>query len=363
MSRSSYDNPSSYENSDKFQKSSAQLTSSVRVEDRRLSSFVDESDMTCSPDGNVNGFMCKLKAARWHCREFLGEMLGTWVLIMFGNGVCAQEFLYQQPTNVSFVAVKNALANGDTLDVSNCDAVSSTGQCLMATNNPSNPNLFAIHTGWFLGVTLGIYICGGVTGAHLNPAVTITLAFWRKFSWKKVPVYIAAQLVGAFLAAACVFWVYRDAFDAHGKTVPATAGVFATYPAGHAGNVATASAISNWPSFVDEFFGTFLLLLIIFAVNDQNNLPPGSNLAPIIVGWIVWAIGVAFGIQTGYAINPARDFGPRLFSYFAGWGTEVFSYGDYYFWIPIVAPVVGGVFGGLVYDIFIVTDKPSNVDE
>eukprot|EP01135_Chromosphaera_perkinsii_P012444 Nk52_evm55s2657 gene=Nk52_evmTU55s2657 len=306
--------------------------------DRRLSSFVDPQEYECKPEGSVNSLMCKLKSLRWKCRDFLGEMTGTFILIMFGCGVCAQEKMY----NIDY------------------------------TTGSVGGDLFAIHTGWFLGVTLGIYVCGGVTGAHLNPAVTITLAMWRGFPWKKVPVYIVAQMVGAFLGAACVYWNYRDVIENYTDQfpdlkVPNAAGIFTTFPGAYkqknANGMYETVTLGNWPSFLDEFFGTMLLMLIIFAVNDQNNLPPGSNLAPIIVGWIVWAIGIAFGIQTGYAINPARDLAPRFFAYLVGMGGDVWNYGEDYAWIPVVGPIVGGVVGGLVYDIFIVTDKPPSVDD
>eukprot|EP00126_Sphaerothecum_destruens_P010238 Sdes_comp20698_c0_seq1m16297 len=214
------------------------------------------------------------------------------------------------------------------------------------------------------GITLGIYVCGGITGAHLNPAVTIALAMFRGFPWKKVPTFIFAQTLGAFIAAACVYWNYKEAFNTFHTShpnlgiVPSTGGVFCTYPA----ILPDGTIIGTWPSFVDEFLASVLLIFVIFAINDQNNLPPGSNMAPLMIGLLVLAIGLAFGIQTGYAINPARDFGPRLFSYAAGWGEEVWTYGNNYWWIPVVAPIVGAVVGGGLYDFFLLSHSPSEFE-
>jgi glycerol uptake facilitator-like aquaporin len=101
---------------------------------------------------------------------------------------------------------------------------------------------------------------------------------------------------------------------------------------------------------VDQFVGTALLVLVIFAVTDSRNSAPTGNLAPLIVGLLVALIGMTFGFNSGYAINPARDLGPRLFTWCSGWGTQVFVAGNYWFWVPVVGPLLGGVTGGLIYD-------------
>lgn len=240
-------------------------------------------------------------------RELLAEFLGTLVLIMFGTGVVAQVVLGKG----NF---------GDTL---------------------------AINIGWGLAVVMGVYVAAGVSGAHLNPAVTLALAVHRGFPWRKVVPYAMAQLAGAFVAAAVVWVTYRgalDAFDGGTRQVlgpQGTAGIFATYPQAWLG---------IWGGLVDQIVGTALLVGVIFAISDRRNAPPPAGLAPVIVGLLVAAIGMSFGLNAGYAINPARDLGPRLFTALAGWGGEVFRAADGWWWVPIVGPLVGGVIGGWLYD-------------
>lgn len=249
-------------------------------------------------------------------REVLAEFLGTFVLIVFGVGVVAQV----------------VLGGGD------------AGQYL------------SINIGWGLAVTMGVYVAGSVTGAHINPAVTIALAVLRGFPWRKVGPYVAAQTAGAFCAAAVVYLTYYDAlahFDGGVRHVTgpmATAGIFATYPKAY---------LSLAGGVIDQVVGTALLVGVIFAIADQRNLAPAPNVAPVLVGLLVLLIGMTFGLNAGYAINPARDFGPRLFTALAGWGGEVFRAGHGWWWVPIVAPVVGGVIGGGVYDAFVGRHHPA----
>ncbi len=243
-------------------------------------------------------------------RELLAELLGTFVLIMFGVGVVAQ-------------VVLSGESHGDYL---------------------------SINLGWGLAVVFGVYVAGGVSGAHLNPAVTLALAVHRGFDWRKVPGYIAAQMVAAFLASAVVYVTYYEALQAFDGGVrqvlgpEGTAGIWATYPQPY---------LSIWGGFVDQVVGTALLVGVIFAVSDRRNAAPPAGLGPIVVGLLVLTIGVSFGANTGYAINPARDFGPRLFTAIAGWGTDVFRAGHHWWWVPIVAPLIGGTLGGWIYDAFI----------
>ena len=156
---------------------------------------------------------------------------------------------------------------------------------------------------------------------------------FRKFPWKKLPIYAAAQILGALCAAGVVYANYKSAIDvfeggASIRTVPgnsqhATAGIFCTYPQ---------PFLSKTGQFFDEIIGTALLMFSIYALKDDNNLGAG-NLTPLGLFFIVWGIGACFGYQTGYAINPARDFGPRLMSSFVGYGHHVWTAGDYYFWV------------------------------
>jgi MIP family channel proteins len=241
-------------------------------------------------------------------RESLAELLGTFVLIVFGVGVVAQ-------------VVLSGNANGTYL---------------------------SINIAWGLAVAMGCYIAGGVSGAHLNPAVTVALAVHRKFPWSKVGPYVLAQFVGAIVASAVVYATYHEALNAFDGGVrqvvgaQATAGIWATYPQ---------PFLSVFPGgVVDQIVGTALLVGVIFGLSDPRNAPP-AGMGPFMVGMLVLLIGASFGFNSGYAINPARDLGPRLFTAVAGWGGDVFRAGNHWWWVPIVGPLIGGVVGGGVYDL------------
>ncbi len=244
-------------------------------------------------------------------RELGAEFLGTFVLIAFGVAVVAQVVL----------------------------------------SGEQNGQYLSINLGWALGVVLGVYVAGGVSGGHLNPAVTLALAVHRGFPWGRVIPFCIAQVAGAFVASALVYGVYYDALNHYDGGVrqvtgpQATAGIWATYP-------------QPWlepvrGGLVDQIVGTGLLVLCVLALTDSRNQAPAANLGPVLVGLTVLAIGMTLGLNCGYAINPARDFGPRLFTYLAGWGGEVFRAGDGWWWIPIVGPLLGGILGGLVYDLLV----------
>ena len=216
-----------------------------------------------------------------------------------------------------------------------------------------------ITTGWALAVTVGVYLTGRVSGGHLNPAVTLTLALRRGFPWTRVVPYWTAQLAGAFVGAVIVYVDYFEAFHAFEIAEGITRGAMvdgklAGAAAGGAGVFATYPAFDNLPlNFFSEFLGTLLLMLGVFALTDSRNQSPGSNLTPLLIGFVVWSVGLSLGGLTGYAINPARDLGPRFASSLLGWGSAVFHSHDAYFWIPIVAPLAGGVMGGVIYDFVI----------
>jgi glycerol uptake facilitator protein len=203
----------------------------------------------------------------------------------------------------------------------------------------------------------GVHVAGGVSGAHLNPAVTLAFAVRRDLPWRKVLPYWLAQVLGAFVAAALVYACYRWAIDAanakEGITREESLGtysIFATFPAEYFGD-------SWWGPLLDQIVGTGILLLLICALIDTRNTAPAANLHPFLIGLVVVVIGMAFGTNAGYAINPARDFGPRLFTFFEGWGAIAlpgsFGWFSGYWWIPIVGPLIGGVLGTLVYDLLI----------
>ncbi|MDA5142255.1 MULTISPECIES: MIP/aquaporin family protein [Streptomyces] len=254
------------------------------------------------------------------------EFLGTFVLILFGVGSVA-------------VAVAGLPGSG------------------RQTADFGPANWLIISWGWGLAVVFGVYVAGGISGAHLNPAVTLGFAVRRDFPWRKVLPYWLAQVVGAFVAAALVYACYRWAIDASiakaGETRETslnTYSIFATFPAEYFGD-------SWWGPLLDQIVGTGILLLLICALIDTRNTAPMSNLHPFLIGLVVVAIGLTFGTNAGYAINPARDFGPRLFTFFEGWGDialpGTFEWFSGYWWIPIVGPLIGGVVGVLVYDLLI----------
>ncbi len=240
-------------------------------------------------------------------REVAAEFLGTLVLIMFGVGVVAQ------------VVLSRGL----------------------------NGQYLSINLGWGLAVMAGVLVAGGVSGAHLNPAVTLALAVFRGFPWQKVAPFAAAQVAGAMAGAGLVFLTYHEAFAAFDGGVrqiageAGTAGVFATYPQ---------PFLTLTGGLIDQIVGTALLVIGVFAIGDSKNTAPPGWMGPILVGLLVVAIGVAFGFNAGYAINPARDFGPRLFTALAGWGSGVFTANGSWWWVPVAGPMVGAVVGGLVYD-------------
>ncbi len=239
--------------------------------------------------------------------EYIAEFLGTLVLILIGCGVVAMVVLF---------------GNG-------------------APHEVVNGGYTNITLAWGLGVTMGVYTAGKISGGHLNPAVTIALAVFRGFSWAKVPGYILAQVLGAFVGAGLVYLNYKPAFQQFDPLLEKSAGVFATFP-----------AFAHLPAagFLDQVIGTAILLFLIAAVTDKENLTPGSNLAPVVIGLIVVAIGMSFGALHGYAINPARDFGPRLMTVVAGFKNNGLTDGSGIFWIPIIAPILGGILGLALYD-------------
>lgn len=227
---------------------------------------------------------------------FWGEVLGTMILIVFGAGVCAGANL-----------TKSYAKNGGWI---------------------------VITAAWGMGVTLGVYAVGSISGAHLNPAVTIALAFTGDFPWSQVPAYIIAQMIGAILGAALIYLQYLP----HWKETadPGTKlGVFSTGPA----------IPHSFSNLLSEIIGTFILLLGLQFIG-ANEFTEGLN--PIAVGVLIIAIGMSLGGTTGYAINPARDLGPRIAHAIlpiAGKGSSNWGYS----WIPVVGPILGGSFGALFY--------------
>src|SRR5437764_3107840 len=251
--------------------------------------------------------------------EMIGEFFGTMVLILFGDGCVAVYGLFGKSQGVGIGA--------DTWPI--------------------------IVFGWGLAVMLGIYVAGAISGAHINPAVTLALAATGRHPWSKVLPYWLAQVLGAFVAGGILYFVYQGAL-VHalgvnhltiGQIAQSTTGngygwVFYTFPK---------SFVGVFGAFCDEFVGTALLVGLILVIIDARNQPVQSNLNPLIIGLLIVAIGSSFGLNTGYAINPARDFGPRLWIALVS-NFQSFSVNNYYFWIPIAGPLLGGVVGAFIYD-------------
>lgn len=239
--------------------------------------------------------------------ELASEFFGTLILILFGNGVVAMVVLFGH-------GVPGEIVNGGYTNIT---------------------------LGWGLAVTMGVYVSAKISGGHINPAVTLAVAIFRDFPWKKVIPYWIAQVAGAFVASAIVYWNYRPQFHLVDPGLDHTAGVFTTFPA---------FPMQLSAGLLDQTIGTALLVFMILVIIDERNLPPGANLAPVLIGAIVVAIGMGFGGLHGFAINPARDFGPRLFTAVAGFKNNGLTDGVPVFWVPIVGPLVGGVIGAAAYD-------------
>jgi glycerol uptake facilitator protein len=241
--------------------------------------------------------------------ELWAEFVGTALLVLLGDGVVANT-LY-------------------------ATRLGATPQVPFASYNWNT-----IAWGWAFAVAIAVYVAGGVTGAHINPAVTLAAMVRRTMTMSKGLLYIVAQMVGGIVGAFLVHMLYYGNFVADGYK-----NVFHTAPApGYEGLVAN--------QYFAEILGTFVLLVGIYAIIDNiHNLGPGANLWPFMVGILVMAIGLSLGGPTGYAINPARDLGPRIYAAVFAGSPDAFK--DAYFLVPIIGPLIGGVLGALFYDLTI----------
>lgn len=227
---------------------------------------------------------------------FMAELIGTMILILLGDGVVANVVLKK--------------------------------------NKGEGSGWIVIGTGWALAVAIPVFLFASVSGAQFNPAVTISLAVIGKLPWSEVPIYIIGQLIGGFIGAVLVFLSYYKHFE-ETDDKDSKLGTFCTMPAIRS---------KKW-NFITEFVGTFVLVFVIVGLGKVNLV---NGISPIAVGFLIWAIGLSLGGPTGYAINPARDLAPR-FAHFvlpipskrdSDWG---------YAWIPIIAPILGGIVGAVAY--------------
>jgi len=230
--------------------------------------------------------------------SFMAELVGTMLLVLLGDGVVAA--------------------------------------VVLSKTKAQNSGWIVITTGWGMAVAMGVYAAGRISGAHINPAITLGLAVIGKFPWSSVPVYLAAQFLGAFLGAVVVWLTYLAHWPAT-EDQGAKLAVFCTAP-----------AIRKPPmNLLTEIIGTFVLMFGVLAI-VANTAPAQSGLTPLLIGFLVWSIGLSLGAPTGYAINPARDLGPRLAHALlpiAGKGGSDWSYS----WVPVVGPVIGGLLGAVAY--------------
>ncbi|TNM89739.1 hypothetical protein fugu_003990 [Takifugu bimaculatus] len=259
-------------------------------------------------------------------RQGLAECLGTLILVMFGCGAVAQLVL-SKGTHGMFLTVNFAFG---------------------------------------FAATLGILVCGQISGGHLNPAVTFALCLLGRERWRKFPVYFFFQTIGAFFGAAIIFGMYYDAlfdfpgaFNMSGRNF--TGGIFATYPGKH---------LTLVNGFFDQIIGTAALIVCILAIVDPYNNPIPQGLEAFTVGFVVLVIGLSMGFNSGYAVNPARDLGPRIFTAMAGWGGEVFTARNGWFLVPTFAPFLGTIIGVVIYQLMVgfhvegeARDKKSREEE
>lgn len=253
--------------------------------------------------------------------ELISEAIAVFIIIGFGDSVAAMYYLYDP--------------------------------------SPYRQSYWGVCIAWGLSVTLAIWATGSISGTHANPAVTIALAIYRKFSWSKVLPYFVAQVTGAFAGAALVYVLYVpviDHFLSIGHLTRAGGGaaaVFFTHPG---------LAVTPLHAFGDEIILTAFLIFGIFAITEQyNEMAPGANSGALMIGLMVALIGASMGYLESWAINPARDIGPRLFCFFAGWGRAAFPSPGNYWWVPVAGPLIGGCVGGAAYQYLIRPFLPARL--
>ncbi|KAK7447748.1 hypothetical protein VKT23_014006 [Stygiomarasmius scandens] len=292
--------------------------------------FLDESESIHEQREN------RLWAIRQWLREPAAEFAGVMILVLFGAGVGCQVNLSANPS--------------------------------VASSPKGDPASFSF--GWAAGLALGVWISAGISGGHINPAAT--LALFRGFPWRKVPgeyrnyvlshlnlisilVYMVAQLLGGIVGAGLVYANYFHAIDivegGQGHRTLATAGIFSSFAADYE---------TNGSAFFAEFLPTAILVITILAVTDKRNAPPPPGLLPLAIFIVMLGIAAALGMNTGFAMNPARDLGPRMLMAMVGYDNEIWNYrGQYWLWCPVIAPFLGAIVGTVFYDGLFFTGQES----
>ncbi len=238
--------------------------------------------------------------SRYH--EFMAELVGTMFILLFGNGVNAMFVLFNLGgyTNITF--------------------------------------------GWGLGVFLGILVSNRISGAHLNPAVTLALVITKRFPLKKAPLFMLAQMLGGFCGAAIVYFFYQAKFQQFDPSLSHTAGIFSTFPA---------ITTSFMPGFFAEIIATMILMFAILAIVDNFVNDKAGFMAPFAVAALIVGIGMSFGAMHGYAMNPARDFSPRLFTALMGFKNNGLTDGSFIWAAPVFGSLIGAPLGAILYDLTI----------
>jgi MIP family channel proteins len=287
------------------------------VVDKPEANYVGLNDMALDDvEMDTDEYLDSAPLSQWvthspHLRECLAEFFGTFVMVAFGLGVNNEVDL-------------SKAAKGTFLSINMC---------------------------WGIALMLGVHIADGVSGAHLNPAVTFAMATFHRLPWRKVPGYVLAQCLGAFCAAIPIYALYYQVLQLTDPQKTFTRAIFVSFPS---------DDISNLTAFYTEFLATAMLLVGVFAITDKRNCGAQRNYSPVHFMLLLWGIGMAFGRNTSYAINPARDIGPRLFICLAGWGSAVFTVRSHYFWVPLVGPSLGGLVGAGAYKLFIGNHHPRH---
>ncbi|CAG0915374.1 unnamed protein product [Notodromas monacha] len=284
-----------------------------------------------------NRAQVRIHLSNAYLRIFLGELLASVIVMSIGLGSTAQAVVSRE------LAFPNR-----------------TGTAQVPPPHPERSSSFplagdfvSVAAAWGVAYAFGVMVTGGVSGGFMNPALTLAMGLFARIRLSFVPVFWLAQYLGALIAAGVVGLVYKDAlwavdcqFDHNCERTLVTAEVFASFPRG-------VLIGQQMGSVLDVLVGSCLFGCLTFAMWDPRNLGARRELGAIFMGLAVIAIALSFGYNSGFPINPARDFAARLFAVMAGWGTGLFHYYDYYFWIPVVVPHIGCLLGALLYELYI----------
>ncbi|CAL8295070.1 unnamed protein product [Merluccius merluccius] len=227
----------------------------------------------------------------------------------------------------------------------------------MKTSHGARGELLSVNLSFSTGIVVAMYLGRDISGAHLNPALSLSSCVLGSLSWSKLLPYCFSQILGAYMGSALVFLMYYEAIMEYSGGVLAvygpneTASIFATYPS---------SFLSVTSTFLDQVVATGILMLSYLPLADPHNSPASRDLLPLLVGVMFMGISSSVSSNSGGGVNPARDLGPRLFTLFAGWGPEVFTCYNYWFWVPIAAPMLGALLGSGIYAVFIQWHLPGS---